>query len=78
MVDADGFPVPMRSKRVELVDETTVRAYPVAGRSIAQAVSQLARDNAWLIDGLHVEQGHMDAVFRQITLNGATKTGEAA
>ena len=62
-------------ERVELVNETTVRAYPAAGQSIAAQVSQLARDNAWLIDGLHVEQGHMDDVFREITLNGASGKG---
>ncbi len=65
-------------ERVELVDETTVRAFPAAGGSIAAAVSQLARDNAWLIDGLHVEQGHMDEVFRQITLKDTAKKGGAA
>jgi ABC-2 type transport system ATP-binding protein len=56
--------------RVELVDERTLRVFPSEGRSIAADVSQLARDNSWLIDGLHVEQGTMDDVFRQITLNG--------
>ncbi len=61
--------------RVEQVDERTVTAYPTEGQSIAADIGQLARDNSWLIDGLYVEQGHMDDVFRQITLNGAAVKG---
>lgn len=65
-------------ERVEQINETTVRAYPAEGQSIAAAIGQLARDNSWLIDGLHVEQGQMDDVFRQITLNGKSSNGGAA
>ena len=44
------------------------RVFPKRGKSIASDVSQLSREKHWNLDELHVEQGRLDEVFRDLTL----------
>lgn len=50
------------------------------GREIAHAVGQLVRDRGLTIDGLSVERGRLDEVFREITAadHAAGKAGKGA
>ena len=40
---------------------------PRKGKPIIKEVGHLAKINNWEIDGLHVETGYLDEVFRRIT-----------
>lgn len=40
---------------------------PVSGSQIIEQVSATARRQGWMVEGLHVEQGRLDDVFRQVT-----------
>jgi ABC-2 type transport system ATP-binding protein len=44
--------------------------FPQRGKSIATDVAQLAREKNWSVDELTVERGHLDEVFRELTLTG--------
>ena len=52
------------------------RAYPAAGQAIVAELSQAIRSQGWEIAALHVEQGHLDEVFRNVT-TGQTIRGAA-
>ena len=41
--------------------------FPKDGCSLVQAVSDLAHEHSWEVEHLHVEQGRLDDVFRDIT-----------
>lgn len=41
--------------------------FPTRGKSIAAGVTELAREKKWDLHELHVEQGHLDEVFRDLT-----------
>jgi len=59
----------------------TVRAFPKRkdrSDEVAQAVSDLARKEHWVIQELHTEEGRLDDVFRNITLPDTTTTKENA
>jgi ABC-2 type transport system ATP-binding protein len=43
------------------------RVFPVNGQSIVGDISKYARDANWDVTELHVEQGRLDEVFRQMT-----------
>ncbi len=46
------------------------RVFPRDGQSIVDDVGQLAREQQWEVAELHVEQGRLDEVFRDITARG--------
>ena len=46
------------------------RIYPKKGKTIAASVSQIGHEKGWDIENLHVEQGRLDEVFRDLTLKG--------
>ena len=46
--------------------------YPENGDSLVATVSQVAREQGWDIEELHVERGRLDDVFRSITTNQAS------
>lgn len=46
-----------------------VRAFPVSGKEIAAEIGTLLRDRKWTAADFHVEQGHLDEVFRTLTEN---------
>ena len=62
-------------KRVELShaenERVTYRIYPENEVHIEPAVSQLVREQEWVVDGLVLERGRLDDVFRQLTLGDA-------
>src|SRR5262245_4273274 len=41
--------------------------FPASGRTIVDAVAAHVRQHGWPVDELHVEQGRLDEVFREIT-----------
>lgn len=47
------------------------RAYPVSGQAMVAELSQAIRSQGWEIATLHVEQGHLDEVFRNVTTDQA-------
>lgn len=47
--------------------------FPSRGKTIATDVAQLAREKNWSVDELTVERGHLDEVFRELTMIGGTK-----
>jgi len=47
-------------------------AVPRDGRPIVGLVSQLARDERWTLDEIHVEHGRLDDVFRKLTAGTAS------
>ncbi len=49
------------------------RAYPVAGQAMVAELSQAIRSQGWEIATLHVEQGHLDEVFRTVTTGQAIR-----
>jgi len=48
-------------------EKTTYIIFPKSGYSIVKDVSQMAKDQEWLIDEISVEKGHLDDVFRKLT-----------
>lgn len=46
---------------------TEVRIFPRQGRSLVDAVGELARGRGWRIEEMHAERGRLDEVFREIT-----------
>jgi len=57
--------------RVETLNGTnTLMVIPAAGASIVDAVGICVRDKGVEIDEIFVERGHLDDVFRQLTLRG--------
>ncbi len=48
-----------------------VRVYPHRGQQITAQLSESLRGNQWQIASLHAENGHLDEVFRTITLNSS-------
>ncbi|MBI3737172.1 ATP-binding cassette domain-containing protein [Candidatus Sumerlaeota bacterium] len=44
------------------------RVYPMRAKLIAAGITELAKDKKWELDELHVEQGHLDEVFRELTV----------
>jgi len=62
-------------KRVELShaenERVAYRIYPENDVHIEPTVSQLVREQEWVVDGLVLEKGRLDDVFRQLTLGGA-------
>lgn len=57
--------------RVELLGLTNALEryciYPLPGRSLLADVAQLAREQQWSLEELHVERGELDEVFRNLT-----------
>ena len=47
------------------------RVFPKDGRQITLELSELIRKQGWQVDSLYSENGHLDEVFRKITLNNA-------
>ncbi len=47
---------------------------PENGDSIVAAVSGLARENAWVVEELHVHRGRLDDVFRSVTTGQSKST----
>ena len=61
--------------RVELVDGA-YRVFPAdksAGGELAREVAALATREGWRLDALRTEEGHLDEVFRRITLPDTVK-----
>ena len=61
--------------KVETEDEAEnklrrFRVFPKKGKSISGEVARLAREKNWEIEGLHVEKGRLDDVFRELTEPG--------
>jgi len=54
-------------------DLTRLRVFARDGRSIVGEISRLARARGWEIDELHVEEGRLDEVFRNITEGDLTQ-----
>lgn len=61
---------------VDSVDNLTTEAgtssciiFPEKGASISKEVHDCAKSNNWEIIELHIESGHLDEVFRDITIN---------
>ncbi len=65
-------------KTVESTAETEnvvgFRLYPRANRPMVAAISQLAQEQKWQIEELHVHKGRLDEVFRTITANQQSLT----
>ena len=56
-------------KRIETENETgTVRVIPENGSVIIEKVSLLVRENGLIVDEIYVERGHLDEVFRDLTV----------
>jgi ABC-2 type transport system ATP-binding protein len=49
----------------------TYDVFPKTGRRIAPGISALARKHNWEIDELHMHQGRLDEVFRDLTLGAS-------
>ena len=59
--------------RVEAVDFDGRRAlcvFPRSGAKVAARVTDLVHDREWTIDEIHIEQGQLDEVFRDLTSDG--------
>jgi len=48
--------------------------YPKKGLSISKEVHDFAKNNSWDVEELHIESGHLDEVFRDITINSDIST----
>jgi len=48
-------------------DSCTFLILPKKGQKISHAIVDLVREKQWKLDEMHVESGHLDEVFRQIT-----------
>ncbi len=57
--------------KVETLDDMahSFRVFPEKNESIISDVSKAAYENNWKIDQIHVEQGRLDEVFRNVTLD---------
>ena len=71
--------------RVEILAEhdgrVEARVYSdksAAGGSLTKSVAELAAQLNWRLDEIHTEEGHLDEVFRTITLPDTVKEGAAA
>jgi ABC-2 type transport system ATP-binding protein len=54
---------------IEAVDSVLAfRLYPEGGRPIVTEVSRLIQERGWSVEEIHVEQGQLDEVFREITM----------
>ena len=51
----------------------TLQALASDGASLATTVSELTRDRGWQVEGLIVERGRLDEVFREITAAGGER-----
>ena len=49
------------------------KLYPSHGRMIAPGVTEVAREKSWQVLELHVDQGHLDDVFRELTSKAAVE-----
>ena len=74
-VDADAAATKLREVKgvagVEHADGA-LTVLPEAGCSIAVELAACIRDQSWEVAEFHVEQGHLDDVFRSITTAGGT------
>ncbi len=52
-----------------------LRVVPAGGRSLAADVARLAQGRSWPVQGLTVERGRLEDVFRTITTGGAAAGG---
>jgi ABC-2 type transport system ATP-binding protein len=52
-----------------------LRVVPAGGRNLAADVSRLAQGRSWPVQGLSVERGRLEDVFREITTGGAAAGG---
>ncbi|CAN0312624.1 unnamed protein product, partial [Phaeothamnion confervicola] len=62
--------------RVEAVGAASLRVYPQdkqASVALARSVMDLAGREGWKVEALHTEEGHLDEVFRRITLPDTVK-----
>ena len=53
-------------------DLVRLMALPKGDKPIVGLVSQLARDDRWTLDEIHVEKGRLDDVFRELTSGAAS------
>ena len=57
--------------RVELIssedEKTTYQIFSINGKPISRDVSELAKNQGWIVDELVVEKGRLDDVFRRLT-----------
>lgn len=60
-------------RKVERVGANVYRVYPLNGQSVIAEVSAHARAQGWPVDGLIVENGRLDEVFRRITTDGESE-----
>lgn len=49
--------------------------FPNPGKAIASQVSRLILEKSWDVEEMHVEQGHLDEVFRDLTLGAEEGKG---
>jgi len=49
--------------------------FPNPGKAIASQVSRLIHEKSWDVEEMHVEQGHLDEVFRELTLGAEESKG---
>lgn len=69
---ADGVEATLRTIAgvgdVETLGDGAYRVFPASGGSIIAEVSEQARNAGWPVDGLTVEAGRLDEVFRTVTI----------
>ena len=67
--------------RVETLGRSTLRVYPKdksASAALVRSILDLVRQESWQIEALRTEEGHLDEVFRRITLPDTAKRAAGA
>jgi ABC-2 type transport system ATP-binding protein len=89
VVDGDGPSLVSKLQNVHGVERATlisdrpltVRAFPrknLSGDDVSRAIAELAAKERWPLQGLTVEEGRLDDVFRSITMPDTTAKQEVA
>jgi len=48
--------------------------FPEKGKAISEEVLSLTRKRGWKVEEVSIEGGHLDEVFREITLKGGKRS----
>jgi gliding motility-associated transport system ATP-binding protein len=79
--DANKLAALPAAGRVQPLDESSLRVFPkdkADSAALVRSIVELVRQEGWSIETLRTEEGHLDEVFRRITLPDTADAAAAA